>query len=111
MESAETRQHKTLVIFSDEAPGQTTVFWLEKSSGGYAARLVFDSFKKGKVRNEWTTVGAVTSVKFLDGNQLLLKDQGEPGVGPPKFRRIDRVFRLDLSQASVTLVSPGIQPQ
>ena len=111
MESPETRQHKTLVIFSNEAPGQTTVFWLEKTNEGYVAKLVFDSFKKGKVHNEWTTVGAVTSVKFLDENQLLLKDQGEPGVGPPEFRRINRVFRLDLSQASVTSVSPGIPPQ
>jgi hypothetical protein len=111
VETPDARQHKTLVLFSNEAPGQTTVFWLEKSSGGYAAKLVFDSFKKGKVRNEWTTVGAATSIKFLDENHLLLKDHGEPGVGPPEFRRINRVFRLDLSQASVTLVSPGIPSQ
>jgi hypothetical protein len=111
MERSGTHRHETLVILSDQAPNQTTVFWLEKGTGGYSAKLVFDSFKKGKVRNEWTTVGAATSIKFLDENQLLLKDQGEPGVGPPQFRRINRVFRLDLSQASVTLVSPGIPPQ
>ena len=111
MESPETRQRKTLVIFSGEAPDHTTVFWLERANEGYVVKLLFDSFKKGEVSNEKTVVGAARSIKFLDESQLLLKDQGEPGVGPPEFRRIDRVFRLDLSQASVTLVSPGIPPR
>ena len=107
MERPQTHQRGALVIFSDEGPGQTTVFWLEKSSGGYAAKLIFDSFKKGKVSNTWTVVGAATSIKFQDQNQLLLMDRGEPQEAPGA----KRVFRLGLSQGSVTLVSPEMPRQ
>jgi hypothetical protein len=111
MERPGTHRHETLVILSGEAPNHTTVFWLKQADEGYVVKLLFDSFKKGEVSNEKTVVGAARSIKFLDENQLLLKDQGEPGTEPPEFRKINRVFRLDLLQASVTLVSPGTRPQ
>jgi hypothetical protein len=87
------------------------VFWLEEANRGYVARLLFDSFKKGKVSNETTVVGAATSLKFESDNEILLKDWGEPGIGPAEFLRVGRVFRLDLSRDTVTLVSPGTPPQ
>ncbi|HTS13060.1 MAG TPA: hypothetical protein VMH00_13150 [Candidatus Limnocylindrales bacterium] len=106
-----TSPERVLVVFSTARPEHTTVFWLEKAGKGYATKLVFDSFKKGKISNEGTVMGAATSVKFESDNVILLKDWGEPGIGPREFTRVGRVFRLDLPRDTVTLVSPGTPSQ
>lgn len=102
---------RVLVVLSSSSPEQTTVFWLEHGDGGYATKLLFDSFAKGKIANEATMVGAATFVSFEGENAILLKEFQEPGSGP--FDRMSgRVFRLDLTADIVTLVSPGIsQPR
>lgn len=97
-----------LVILSDEGPAQTTVFWLRRAGKGYQAGLLLDSFKKGSISNDTTQVGAVTTIKFESDNLLLLKDWGEPGIGPPEFTRVRRVFRLNLSTDVVTEVTSGV---
>ena len=96
-----------LVVFSTEGPRQTTVFRLRRADKGYQARLLLDSFKKGSISNDATQVGAVTTIKFESDNLLLLKDWGEPGIGPPEFTRVRRVFRLNLSTDVVTEVTSG----
>ncbi len=87
------------------------MFWIEEANKGYLAKLLFDSFKKGKISNESTVMGAATSIRFEGDNDILLKDWGEPGIGPPEFMRTGRVFRLNLSRDTLTLVSPGTRPQ
>ena len=98
---------RVLVVLSSSRPEQTTVFWLEHGDGGYAARLLFDSFTKGKIVNETTMVGAARSVSFERENAILLKEFQEPGSGPFD-RMLGRVFRLDLMSGAVTLFSPGV---
>jgi hypothetical protein len=98
---------RVLVVLSSSGPEQTTVFWLEHSDQGYAAKLLFDSFAKGKIANETTTLGAATFVSFERENAILLKEFEEPGSGPFD-RMMGRVFRLDLMSGTVTLVSPGV---
>jgi hypothetical protein len=98
---------RVLVVLSSAAPEHTTVFWLEKTNVGYSTKLLYDSFKKNKVNNETTVIGAVTEMKIDKDKNILLKDWGEPGVGPSQFLRWGRVFRLDTSQDTVSLVSPG----
>lgn len=95
----------TLVILATEGPSQTTVFWLKKVGRRYQTKLVFDSFKKGTISNDTTQMGTVTTIQFKSGNSLLLKDWGEPGIGPAEFTRVRRVFHLNLSTDVVTEVS------
>jgi hypothetical protein len=98
-------QH-VLVVLSSSGPEQTTVFWLEHSDKGYAAKLLFDSFTKGKVANETTVVGAATFVSFEGENAILLKEFSEPGSG--RFDHVmGRVFSLDLTSDTITLASHG----
>lgn len=99
-------RQRVLVVFSSASPEQTTVFWLGVTDNGYEAKLLFDSFRKGKISNVTTVMGAATSLKFESDNDILLEDWGEPGVGPPEFAGIRRVFRLDLSRDVVTEVLP-----
>jgi len=106
-----TSPQRVLVVFSTASPEQTTVFWIEETNEGYAAKLLFDSFKKSKISNDTAQVGAATSIRFESDNLLLLKDWGEPGVGPPQLTRVRRVFRLNLSTGVVTEVSSGASPQ
>jgi len=101
-----------LVILSSEGPRQTTVFWLKESGEGYEATLLFDTFKKGVISNDTPQqMGTVTTIKFESNNVILLKDWGAPGVGPPEFTRVRRLFRLDLSKDVVTEVFPGAAPR
>jgi hypothetical protein len=79
----------------------------EHSDKGYAAKLLFDSFTKGKIANETTVAGAATSVSFEGENAILLKEFREPGSGPFEHM-MGRVFRLDLISETMTLVSPGL---
>lgn len=102
-----TPPQRVLVVFSSASPEQTTVFWIEEADKGYVAKLLFDSFRKGKISNEMTVMGAATSIKFENDNNILLKDWGEPGIGPPESMRAGRVFRLNLARESIALVSPG----
>jgi len=106
-----TSPQRVLVVFSSASPEQTTVFWIEEADKGYVAKLLFDSFRKGKIGNESTLMGAATSIRFESDNDILLKDWGEPGIGPPESMRAGRVFRLNLLRDTVTLVSPGTSPQ
>lgn len=96
-----------VVVFSSASPEETTVFSIKEADKAYVAKLLFDSFKKGKIGNATTMMGAVTSIRFETDTDLLLKDWGEPGIGPPDAMRVGRVFRLDLSRDTVALVSPG----
>lgn len=98
---------RVLVVFSSSSPEETTVFSIEEADKGYLAELLFDSFKKGKISNASTMMGAVTSIRLESNTEMLVKDWGEPGVGPPNAMRVGRVFRLDLSRDTVALVSPG----
>jgi hypothetical protein len=98
---------RVLVVLSSSGPEQTTVFWLEHSDKGYAAKLLFDSFTKGKIANETTMVGAATFVSFEGEDAILLKEFREPGSGPFEHM-MGRVFRLDLLSDTITLVSPGV---
>jgi hypothetical protein len=101
---------RVLVVLTSASPEQTSVFWLEHGNEGYTANLLFDSFAKGQISNDTTVVGAATFISFEGENTILLKDWGEPGIGPPEARRRGRIFRLDLKSGAVTLVSPGILP-
>ena len=103
----DTAPQRVLVVFSSAAPEHTTILWLEGSGNRYAARLLYDSSRKGKVSNETTILGAVTEVRFEKDNEVLLKDWGEPGIGPPEVTEVRRVFRLDQSKGTVTLADPG----
>ncbi len=102
---------RVLVVFSSASPEHTTIFWLEEADAGYATKLLYDSSKRSKISNEITMIGAVTAVKIGKNGEVLLKDYGEPGVGPREFARVGRVFRLDPSHDTLTLVSPGRPPQ
>jgi hypothetical protein len=101
---------RVLVVLSSSGAEQTTVFWLEHSDKGYAAKLLFDSFTKGKIANETTVVGAATFVSFEGESAILLKEFSEPGSGPFEHM-MGRVFRLDLMSGTMTLVSPGVPPK
>lgn len=106
-QSVRPAPQRVLVVFSSASPEHTTVFWLEEADTGYVAKLLYDSFKKGKISNATTVMGAATEVKIEKSGDVLLKDRGEPGVGPHEFARTGRVFRLDPSQETTALVSPG----
>jgi hypothetical protein len=99
---------RVLVVFSTAAPEHTTVFWLDRSSDGrYSVSLLYDSSTKATVTNESTTIGAVTALRFENSGELLLKDWGEPGIGPAEFNNVRRVFRLNLSDGKVALAEPA----
>lgn len=106
-QSSGTGSGRVLVVLSSASPDRTTVFWLEETGTGYSAKLLYDSLKKGKISNATTMVGAATEVKIEKTGEVLLKDWGEPGVGPREFARVGRIFRLNPSQDTVALVSPG----
>jgi len=84
-QSSGTGSERALVVLSSASPERTTVFWLEDTGTGYAAKLLYDSVKKGKVSNATTMVGAATQVRIEKAGDVLLKDWGEPGVGPREF--------------------------
>lgn len=107
-EPTERDSQRVLVVVSSASPERTTVFWLRDTGTGYATQLLYDSLKKGRVTNAATIMGAATEVKIENAGNVLLKDWGEPGVGPREFARIGRIFRLEPSQRTVLLVSPGI---
>ncbi len=103
---------RVLVVFSTGAPEHTTVFWLNRSSaGGYSVDLLYDSSTKATVANEATTIGAVTAIRFENSGELLLKDWGEPGIGPAEFNNARRIFRLNLSGGPVILSESSKFPQ
>jgi hypothetical protein len=101
--SGRTAAQRVLVVFSSGAPEHSTIFWLDQTAGRYSVSLLYDSFKKGKVSNAATTVGAVTSVKLKEDNLILLSDWGEPGIGPPRSTGVRRVFRLNLLDGTIAL--------
>lgn len=107
-EPAQGGSQRVLVVLSSASPDRTTAFWLEHTEAGYAVRLLYDSMKKGRITNAATIMGAATEVKIEKTGGILLKDSGEPGVGPREFVRTGRIFRLELSQGAVSLVSPRI---
>ena len=90
-------------MLSSSRPEQTTVFWLEHGDQGYAAKLLFDSFTKGKIAKEATMLGAATFVSLERKNAIL--EFEEPGSGPFDYM-MGSVFRLDLMSGTITLVSP-----
>lgn len=99
---------RVLVVFSTAAPEHTTVFWLDKSPvGRYSVNLLYDSSTKAAVINEATTIGAVTAIRFENSGELLLKDWGEPGIGPAESSNARRTFRLNLSDGKITLAEPA----
>ena len=76
-QAIESSPERVLVVLSSW-PEQTTVFWLEHGDQGYAAKLLFDSFTKGKIANETTMLGAATFVSFERENAILLKEFEQP---------------------------------
>jgi hypothetical protein len=62
-QAVESSPERVLVVLSSW-PEQTTVFWLEHGDQGSAAKLLFDSFTKGKIANETTTLGPAKFVSF-----------------------------------------------
>lgn len=99
---------RVLVVFSTAAPEHTTVFWLERSlDSQYSVKLLYDSSTKATVANEATTIGAATAIRFENSEELLLKDWGEPGIGPAESSNAIRTFRLNLSDGKVTLAEPA----
>lgn len=106
-QSSGNGSERVLVVLSSASPDRTTVFWLEGRGSGYEANLLYDSLKKGRISNAATMVGAATEVKIEKNGEVLLKDWGEPGVGPREFARVGRIFRLDALHDIIALVSPG----
>jgi hypothetical protein len=92
------------VVLSSVAPERTTVFWLDED---FKAGLVYDSFKKGEIRNApHTAIAAVLAVTRVNGSQLLLEEWAEPGSRPGSMGAVGRVFQLDLTKSEMTLAAP-----
>lgn len=100
---------RALVILSSLGPSQTTAFWLRATQQGYAAQLIYDSFKKGTIDNlKWSMIGAASAMKIERNGELLLKELVEPGVGAePCLVERGRLFRINLSTGRTSFVAPG----
>ncbi len=103
---------RALVVLSGVAPDETTVFWFEGGNGAYQAKLVYDSFKMGTIRNAPNTnIGAVTAIRLESSRNILLREWAEPGSRPGHMGAEGRVFRVNLFQHTATLVSSGTTPR
>lgn len=103
---------RVLVVLSSVAPERTTVFWIEGTVRGYLSRLVYDSFRKGKIANApHTVIGAVTAASAGRSDEIFVKEWAEPGSRPRTMGSVGRVFKVDPARDEVTLKSPGLLPQ
>jgi hypothetical protein len=101
-----------LALLSSAGPARTTVFWLDKGKSGYVTKLIYDSFKKNELGRETTMIGRTTKVRLGKNNDILVKELVEPGSGPQRWQfATGRVFRIDLSQGTITLVLPKMLPR
>jgi hypothetical protein len=99
------------VVLSSVAPEQTTVFWIEPRKQGYTTWLVYDTFKKGNVKNHpKTAIGAITGVSVEKTGVIFLKEWAELGSRPRHMGKVGRVFRIDPSSGDVTLHFAGRLP-
>jgi len=106
IEYSRSGSQRILVVLSSLGPARTTVFWVEKSEGGYVGKLVYDSFKKEELANE-TTLGATAEVKLANNNDVLIKELVEVGSGPLRWQFAKgRVFRVDLRGGTIKQLAP-----
>jgi hypothetical protein len=111
-EPRRTKMPRVLVVLSSVAPERTTVFSIEERDGGYVSSLVYDSFKKGKIRNaNHTVIGAVTAVSVGNGDEILLREWAEPGSRPGIMGSMGRVFQIDPNRDEILLKKSGALPR
>lgn len=103
---------RVFVVLSSGAPERTTAFWVEEKDGGYAARLVYDTFNKASIRNApQLAIGVVVGVRLESDHEFLLEQRADLGSRPSIPGALGGVFRVDLSSGVVTQKSPGKLPQ
>jgi hypothetical protein len=92
------------VVLSSVAPEETTIFWLERSDGGYRSGLVYDSFNKGVIQNEpRTAIATVTAVRIESSSEILLEELLEPGSRRNQRGAAGRVFQVKIEGAMATV--------
>jgi hypothetical protein len=107
-----TASHRNWVVLSSVAPEETTVFWVEADKQGYATGLVYDTFKKGEVKNvRKTAIGAVAWVSIGQDGGILLREWAEPGSRGGHMGEAGRVFQVGFLSGDVSLKSPGKLPR
>lgn len=112
LEPAGRLSGQALVVLSRMGPDETTILRIEEAKQRFSAELLYDSFRKGRVSNAPNTdIGTVTAVNLQKNRDVLLREWAEPGSRSGHMGETGRLFRLDPSRATVTLVSPRTMPR